>query len=140
MAELSITAGNFRNINCGTAKAIAGEAMTRGQYIYIDSVSQKAWLAQRDGQAFEARVAGVVAGDVAAGQEVTYLLPGGIFEPGGTLAAGFVYYLGGTTGRGTVEQSGATIPASTQHGTVVFIAKSTTRAQLICVASDAVAA
>lgn len=140
MAELSITAGNFRNINCGTAKTIAGEAIARGQYIYIDSVSGKAWLAQRDGQAFEARVAGVAEGDVAAGQQVTYLLPGGDFVPGGTLAASFAYYLGGATARGTVEQSGASIPASTHYGTVVFIAKSTTVARLICVASDAVAA
>jgi hypothetical protein len=140
MAELTITAGSFRNINCGTAKAIAGEAMTRGQYIYIDSVSGKAWLAQRDGQAFEARVAGVVTGDFAAGQEITYLLPGGDFVPGGTLAAAFAYYLGGATARGTVEISGASVPASTHYGTIVFLAKSTTVARLVCIASDAVAA
>lgn len=140
MAELVITAANFRNINCAEEILVAGETMSRGQYVYKDSQTQKVWLAQRDGQQFEARVHGVVTADVAAGQRVAVARPGGDIEPGGTLAAGFAYYLGGAAARGTVEQSGLSIPASTHYGTVVFLAKTTARARLLCEASDAAAA
>ncbi len=92
MADLTITAANVAYTSGGSTKtAIAGEAITAGEAVYIDtSDSNKIKLANVT-SATASVVAGVSVNDAASGQHITYVTAGAIINPGATVAVGKLY-------------------------------------------------
>jgi len=102
MGEFTPTAANVV-VTGGTIRRLtAGEAITAGQLVYQKAADSKAWLAQSDGTAEEATIAGIAINNAAAGQPVNYVAEGdvtmqsGIFTTPGT---GQILVLGPTAGK-----------------------------------------
>lgn len=99
MAALSITgtavvAGSSAVRDAG----IAGEAITAGQTVYINSTTNRVMLADTNSATAEARVAkGIALNGAAAEQPVTYIKEGDL-TVNAVLTKGVGYYLGGTAG------------------------------------------
>lgn len=91
MADLTITAANVLKASGGTqVTGIAGEALTAGQSIYVDTAdNSKIKLADADA-ATTAVVAGVTLNDAATGQPIEYLTVGN-YNPGATVVLGETY-------------------------------------------------
>lgn len=120
MADLTITAANTLAGKDGKFRtAKAGEAITAGEALYLDS-SGKALLAQHDGTAAEALVVGISLGAAALGAVVEYITEGEL-AMGTILTAGVVYVLSATAG--AIAAVGD--PGSADYMTVLGVAKST---------------
>lgn len=92
MADLTITAANVLKTTSATQvpNGIAGETLTAGQSIYIDTADQsKIKLADADA-ATTAVVAGVTLNGAASGQPVAYITVGD-YNPGATVVIGETY-------------------------------------------------
>ena len=125
MADLTLTAANVIATEATTASAIAGEAITVGQVVYISTSDGKAYKALAAGTALQARAAGIALGSAAAGQPVVYATRGKIASQTSTYAAkGHTIILAGTAGGlHAVDVDGP--PASTEHLTLIGFASGT---------------
>jgi len=99
MAAISITATSVvAGSNAVRDSGIAGEAVTAGQTIYINSTTNRVMLADTNSATAEARVAkGVALNGAAAEQPVTYIKEGDL-TVNAVLTKGVGYYLGGAGG------------------------------------------
>lgn len=123
MADLSITAANVAA--GGGAKIVpgtAGEAITAGQVVYLDSSTGRFKLADNNSATAAVRSPyGIALNGAAAGQPLSVLTSGPI-TIGATLTAGVAYYLSATAG-GICPVADL---ATGQYPTVLGIATSTT--------------
>ena len=99
MADITITAANVvKSTAAVTASGTAGATITAGQLLYKDtSDSDKLKLAQHDGTAIEATIAGVALHGASSGQPITYQTSG-LITIGATTVAGTVYVASATAG------------------------------------------
>lgn len=125
MADLTLTAANVIATEATTASAIAGEAITVGQVVYIKSSDGKAYKALAAGTAEQARAAGIALGSGAAGQPIVYASRGKIASQTSTYAAkGTTVILAGTAGGlHAVDVDGA--PGAGEHLTLIGFASDT---------------
>lgn len=99
MADLTITAGNVLWTSGTKETGVAGAAITAGQVLYIDTANSNVLkLAQADGTALEATVAGIALHAAGSGQPVTYATSGTIMNVGATTAKTTTYLVSGTAG------------------------------------------
>jgi len=119
MADATITAASvLSGANATKRKLTAGVTITRGQVVYHDPVTNKAYLAQADGTANEARAVGIALSDVAAGQDFDVQTGGYIAGCGHT--KGLIYIVSGTAGAMS-PHTDTTTPASSEYCTVVGV-------------------
>lgn len=131
MAELVITAANIIPVTGYSSQtAIAGEALTRGQVVYIKASDSKYWLAQHDGTAAEAGAVGIALQDVAAGQPVQAITAGSLGF-GAILTVGVTYCLGATAGAICVDAD----VGSSDYKTIIGVASTTSNMVLKIFAS-----
>lgn len=98
MTAISITAGNIiPATSYAYVDTVAATTITRGQVCYLNASNQAA-LAQCDGTALEATVAGIALNDAGAGQPIR-LQNGGTMGMGAVLTAGVPYCVGATAGQ-----------------------------------------
>lgn len=99
MADLTITAANVvAGSNAVAEYAIAGEAITAGQQVYLNSTSKKLMLADSNSATAEARKAiGTALNGAALNQPVKFQRSGDI-TIGATMTPGVAYYLSDTPG------------------------------------------
>jgi hypothetical protein len=108
MADLSVTATSVAFTSGETGAANAAATITAGQVVYINASSLAA-LAQADGTALEATVAGVALNGGSTGQLITYAKNGAVINPGATLILGDVYCASVTAGAiGRIEELAST--------------------------------
>jgi hypothetical protein len=125
MADLSVTAGSVTYTSGETGAANAAATITAGQVIYINASSLAA-LAQADGTALEATIAGVALNGGSTGQRITYAKNGAIINIGATLVLGDIYCASVTAGAaGRIEEL-----ASTNYISVLGYPLSTSLLQL----------
>ncbi len=94
MADLVITAANVVRTSGIKVEAIAGETITAGQAIYIDtSDSNEMKLSDCTTSATTAVVDGIALDGASDGQPIVYLKAGGVLNPGATVAVGKIYVL-----------------------------------------------
>lgn len=88
MSDLSITAANIVSAAGSTrSTGIAGEAITRGQSVYLKESDGKYWKADNDSTAAIAAAVGIALTDSAAGQPL-------VVHEGGNLAFGAILTVG----------------------------------------------
>lgn len=99
MADLTITAANvLKGSNAVFATGIAGDTITAGQVLYLDSTTGKYKLADSDSATEAARKGGYIALNGASdGQPIAVMREGDV-TIGATLTAGTTYYLSDTPG------------------------------------------
>lgn len=98
MADIAITAANTVTVSGTTEQALAGETITAGQAVYLDSSSGKYLKADADSATAAARaVRGIALNGASLNQPLSIQRTGDI-TIGGTLAANTAYYLSGTPG------------------------------------------
>ncbi len=97
MADLTVTAASVVNVSAQSVSAVAGEAITAGQAVYLKSSDGKLWKAQCDGTAEEGSPVGVALNGGAAGQPIVYATNGPIVI-GATTATTTTYVLSATAG------------------------------------------
>lgn len=98
MAAVTITAASIiPAASYAYVDTVAAATITRGQVCYLNSSNQAA-LAQCDGTATEATIAGVALNDAGAGQPIR-LQNGGSLGMGTVLTAGVPYCVGTTAGQ-----------------------------------------
>ena len=99
MAAITVTAGSVvPGSDANVATGFAGATITAGQVLYIDTANSNVLkLAQCDGTALEATVAGIALNGASSGQVVNYI-KGGTVTIGGTTVAGTMYGVGTTAG------------------------------------------
>jgi hypothetical protein len=99
MADLTITAASVLWTSGSKEVGVAGAAITAGQPLYIDTANNNVLkLAQCDGTALEATVAGVALHAAGTGQPISYATPGSIINIGATTAKGMHYFASNTAG------------------------------------------
>jgi hypothetical protein len=99
MADLTVTAASVLWTSGTKEVGIAGAAITAGQALYIDTANSNVLkLAQADGTALEATVAGVALHAAGTGQPVSYATTGSIINIGATTAK--VHYVVSATAGG----------------------------------------
>lgn len=92
MADLSVTANEVLKGSGATSKrGTAGETMTAGQLVYLDSTTGNYKLAQADDASTD-EIAGITLHGSASGQPIE-ILTGGTIDLGVTLTVGEVYCL-----------------------------------------------
>ena len=101
MVDISIT--NTAILNGGDiqweAKGVAGATIAAGDVLYIDTANSNILkLAQNDGTALEATIAGVALCDAVATQPVVYLKSGGTLTLNAVATAGETYIASNTAG------------------------------------------
>ena len=98
MAAISVTAANVVLVSGDRKSGIAGETITAGKSLYINtSNSDKLHLADADAL-LTSVFAGIALGGASANQPVFYAGPGCVVNMGGTVAVGTVYMVGLTAG------------------------------------------
>lgn len=98
MADLSVTAASVVTSSGNALDGTAGATITAGQVLYVDTAdSNKLKLAQADGTALQATVAGIALHGAASGQPIRYQATGTI-NVGATLTVGQVYVVSATAG------------------------------------------
>jgi hypothetical protein len=104
MADITITAANvLMSANGKSATGIAGETITAGQTLYLNSADNRLYKADANASIATADCVGIALGGGAAGQPITYCYEDPNFTPGGTLslaaaADSGVYVLSATAG------------------------------------------
>ncbi|MBZ9985673.1 hypothetical protein LB572_01035 [Mesorhizobium sp. BH1-1-5] len=99
MADLSITAASVvAGANAVTDSASAGEAITAGQQVYLNSTSKKLMKADSNAASAEARKAIGTALNGAALDQPVKFQKGGDITIGAVLTPGVAYYLSDTPG------------------------------------------
>lgn len=98
MADLSITPGSVLRIDGSTEPGIAGEDITAGQVVYLDSATNTYKLADANGaSAAVATVQGIALHGALTGQPLLIHLAG-IIAVGATVVLGGAYILSATPG------------------------------------------
>lgn len=123
MADLTITAANVLPV-AGSAveSGLAGEAVTAGKTVYLDSATNRYLLADSNSATVAARTPkGIALNGAATGQPLTVLLSGPI-TIGATMTAGTIYTLSETPG----GIQPATDLGSGEYVSVIGVATSTT--------------
>ena len=119
MADLSITAANVkRKTGAVVVEYVAGETITAGQTLYVDSTTGKAMKAMCDGTAAQANVIGIALNGASLDQPVDIQTAGRIAL--GTGTEGMVYTLSDTAG-GIAAHSDADDPVSTEYTSIVGV-------------------
>lgn len=97
MADISVTAGNVAEYANGqTAWGTAGETITAGQTLYLNSTTGKLMKADAD-TAAESVCKGIALNGGSLNQPIKYIY-GGEYTAGGTVAVGTVYVVSATAG------------------------------------------
>jgi hypothetical protein len=108
MADLSVTATSVAFTSGETGAAAAAAAITAGAVVYINASGLVA-LAQSDGTATEATIAGVALNGGNSGQLITYAKNGSVINIGATLVLGDIYCASVTAGAaGRIEELAST--------------------------------
>ena len=98
MADLLVTAANVDRSGSGAeAKFIAGETITAGQALYQNATDKKAYKAQNDGTAAQAKSVGIALDGASALQPVVVITAGEL-DAGATLVVGETYVVSSTFG------------------------------------------
>ena len=98
MADLSQTAANVHtNSGASTSSGEAGEAITAGEPVYIDTTDSNKIKKCDANVAASAACAGIAVNDAASGQPVTYCTAGSM-DLGATLTVSETYILSATAG------------------------------------------
>lgn len=128
MPDLVITPANvLASGNAKLRRGVAGATITAGQTLYEDPTdNNRLKLADADGSATTANVAGVALHGAAAGQPITFTDEDDDFTPSATMTPGGIYVLSGTAG-GIAPVADL---ASGDFTSVLMVAKSATRAIL----------
>lgn len=99
MAALTITAGSVLPGSGATiARGYAGEAITPGQAVYLDSTDNRYKLADADSATAAAKSPVGIALNTAADEQPVAILTRGDLTLGSVLTAGTAYYLSPTAG------------------------------------------
>jgi hypothetical protein len=99
MANLSVTAASVLWTSGTKENGVAGAAITAGQPVYIDTANSNVIkLAQCDGTALEATVAGVALHAAGTGQPISYASTGSVINIGATTVKGAQYFVSDTAG------------------------------------------
>jgi predicted transcriptional regulator len=97
-ADITITAANVvKGSSATTTSAIAGETITAGQALYLNSSDNKVYKADNDASSTTATCVGIALNGGAAGQPITYQT-GGTITIGATVVAGTIYCVSSTAG------------------------------------------
>lgn len=101
MADITPTPANVIAPNANTSIRIAGETITAGAFVYIDTTdSDKVKLAQADGTLLQANVYGVAAEGATAGQPIVIVISGDItYGTAAFIGAGVPFVLSATAGK-----------------------------------------
>lgn len=124
MADLSVTAANVlpSGTNPVTADGVAGETITAGQAVYLDSTTRQYFKADCDSATAAVRqAAGIALNGASAGQPLRIQTKGDIVI-GATMTAGLAYFLSKTAGAICVYAD----VASGGYAGLIGISKSTT--------------
>ena len=98
MADITVTAANVLQAAGATIQTFtSGAAITAGQVLYLDLVTDTVKLADADLSDAAAVVKGIAINDCASGQKVEVCTAGSI-NPGGTVAVGEYYCASGNAG------------------------------------------
>lgn len=98
MADLTITAGNVvPAVDATIQVGIAGEAITAGQPLYLNSATQRLLKADANDTAALADVVGVAVNSASTGQPVSYCTLGNVVF-GSIITQGEIYILSDTAG------------------------------------------
>ena len=122
MADLSLSAVTA-TAQTTAHSGVAGEAITAGEAVYIDSNDGRVWLAQAAGTKAQAECVGLAANAAAAGNPVDYF--SGVVDVTGA-TEGLAYFLSATAGD-LSPHTDPTTPDSTEYATVVAVAETATR-------------
>lgn len=99
MADISITAGNVvKGSNAVVENGHAGETITAGQVVYLDTSTMLYMKADADAASASARQPRGIALNSASLNQPLAIQKSGDITIGGTLTAGVTYYLSGTAG------------------------------------------
>jgi hypothetical protein len=101
MANIAITAANVAKGSQGQVlKGVtAGQAITAGQVVYLNTTDSKYYLAESDDTAAKANIAGIALNSApGANQPISICTLDNDFTVGGTVVAGTAYYLSTTAG------------------------------------------
>ena len=128
MADYTITVANVLPSATGSnvRSGVAGEAITQGEPLYVDSADSSLKLAQAVAAKYKA--VGIATNSALTGQHVSYTQVDENFVPGGTLAVGDVLCVSATAG-GIAPYGDLT---SGDYVCVLGVAKSTTVLDLNC--------
>ena len=127
MADLSITTTEVKaGPGAVVESGVAGEAITRGEALYRDSVTKKVYAAQRDAGIDSAHVVGLALQDATDGQRVEYQSAGIItIGNSASVTEGVIYLLSATAGGLTPHTDHDTgvsaVPASGEFATVIGV-------------------
>jgi hypothetical protein len=135
MADLTITTANVvAGYNATLKTAKAGEAITAGEALYIDT-DGTAMLAQHDGTAAEAAAVGISIEAAAVGAVVAYITEGDL-ALGTILTAGNVYVLSATYGAIAAQGD----QGSGDYSTILGVAKGTATLSVKVIVGETAAA
>ena len=99
MANLTVTAANvIASSQAVTQTGVAGAAITAGQALYLDSVTNTLKLADADASQATSQCVGVALNGAQVGQPVVYVTQDPEFTPGATLVIGTIYLVSATAG------------------------------------------
>lgn len=97
MADLSVTAASVVSVDGGKSSALAGEAITAGQSVYVKASDGRVYKAQADGTVAEAEATGIALNGGATGQPIQYQTDGTL-TIGATTAKGVAYVVSAAAG------------------------------------------
>lgn len=123
MADLSVTAANTVTVSGVTESGLAGETITAGQAVYLDTSSGKYLKSDADSATAAARgVRGIALNGASLNQPLAVQRSGDI-TLGATLTANTAYYLSGATAGGICPLADV---GTGEYMVLIGIAKSTT--------------
>jgi len=129
VADISITAANVAQVDGGVIDGIVGGTgvtVTAGQVVYLDTTTGTFLLAQADGTAAEATVAGIALHGSATGQPLRAQVSGTI-AIGGTVVVAKTYVLSPTAGAICPD---ADITTTNHYKTILGVATTAARLAL----------
>jgi len=136
MADLTVVAADVvADYQAKIKTAVAGEAISAGEALYVKAADDELYLAKHDGTEAEAEAVGIAVADAADAATVTYISEGEL-ALGAVLTKGVVYGLSATYG----AVAPITDTGSADYVTVLGVAKSASTLEVKIIVSGAVLA
>lgn len=131
MADISITAANVVIVSGSASTGTAGETITAGQALYLNSTDNELYKADANDTAAKAVVVGVALNGASNGQPLSYAPAGCVVNMGATLTVGTIYVLSTTAG----GVAPSTDLATSSYVTVLGVAQTAANLKLTTIIS-----